>query len=300
MSFVMFAAGPTSSSRVRTLPLRALLGVGAVSAIVLLAAGTGLGMWLSQHVAPLAVGSASHSASLSASPLAPPFAVEQLGALSGRLFKLESQAGQLSQRIGLPPGAAPRPATGAAPAVPTRAARTDSGGPMLPPREEAEGLDVLQERLSVLELQMERVAEAASLQNLAQMRLPTRLPLVDVERVSGFGNRDDPFTGRRAFHAGLDFAAAPGTAIQAAGGGTVAFAGVKSDYGQVVEIDHGNGLLTRYAHASELWVRTGDLVAPGDAIAAVGSSGRSTGPHLHFEVLRHGEAVNPRRYLAGL
>ncbi len=296
MSFVMFAAGPTSSSRVRTLRLRALLGAGAVAAVALLAAGTGIGFWLSQQVAPSAAGSAVPETSLAA----PHFAVEQLGELSGRLFKLESQAGQLSQRIGLLPGDGPRSAAGATAAVPARAASTDSGGPMLPPREAAEGLDALQERLSLLELQIERVAEAASLQNLALMRLPTRLPLDDAERVSGFGNRDDPFTGRRAFHAGLDFAAAPGTPIQAAGGGTVAFAGVKSDYGQVVEIDHGNGLMTRYAHASRLWVKTGDLVAPGDAIAAVGSSGRSTGPHLHFEVLRHGEAVNPRRYLAGL
>ena len=310
MSFVMFAAGPSSSSRVRTLPLRTLLGAGALTALVLLAGGAGLGYWLSRQMVPPPVASAG-------STPATPFAVEQLGALSGRLFKLESQAGQLSQRVGLLPDAAPRPAPEtapvtapvtappAAPAVPAAAspapaARADSGGPMLPPRDETEGLDTLQERLSSLELQIERVAEAASLQNLALMRLPTRLPLGDAERVSGFGNRDDPFTGRRAFHAGLDFAAAPGTAIQAAGGGTVAFAGIKSDYGMVVEIDHGKGLLTRYAHASALWVKTGDLVAPGDDIAAVGSSGRSTGPHLHFEVLRDGEAVNPRRFLAGL
>jgi murein DD-endopeptidase MepM/ murein hydrolase activator NlpD len=118
--------------------------------------------------------------------------------------------------------------------------------------------------------------------------------------VSAFGNRDDPFSGRRAFHAGLDFAAAAGTPIHAAGGGTVSFAGFKAEFGQTVEIDHGNGLSTRYAHASVLKVKAGDIVVPGDAIAAVGSTGRSTGAHLHFEVLRHGEAVDPRRYLAGL
>jgi murein DD-endopeptidase MepM/ murein hydrolase activator NlpD len=124
--------------------------------------------------------------------------------------------------------------------------------------------------------------------------------LDDAEMVSGFGNRDDPLDGRRAFHAGLDFAATAGTAIHAAAGGTVTYAGVKADLGRVVEIDHGNGLSTRYAHASVLWVKPGDFVAPGDAIAAVGSTGRSTGAHLHFEVLHHGEAVNPRRYLADL
>jgi len=126
------------------------------------------------------------------------------------------------------------------------------------------------------------------------------LPLDHVTLGSPFGNRDDPFTGRRAFHSGLDFAAAPGTAIHAAAGGTVVSAGFRSDYGWVVEIDHGNGLRTRYAHASRLLVKTGDVVAPGATIAAVGSTGRSTGPHLHFEVLRSGEATDPRRYLAGL
>lgn len=297
MSFVMIAAGPSSSSRVRTLPMRALLGASAAAALGLLAAGAGLGFWASQLVAaPLAANPGS--------PAARPFAVEQLGTLSGRLFKLESQAGQLSQRIGLLQGDAVRPAPPAAPPaappVPARAARADSGGPMLPPRHEPEGLGALQARLASLEEQIERVADAASLQNLALMRLPTRRPVGDANLVSVFGNRDDPFTGRRAFHAGLDFAAAIGTAIHAAAGGNVAFAGHKSDFGQVVEIDHGNGLITRYAHASALWVKTGDFVAPGDAIAAVGSTGRSTGAHLHFEVLRHGEAVNPRRYLAGL
>ncbi len=290
MSFVMIAAGPSSSSRVRTLPLRVVLGAGVVAALALLLAGGSLGFWASQRVAPVL---APNPASLSARP----FAVEQLGALSGRLFKLESQAGQLSQRIGLLQGDAARPL----PAVrAARGTRADSGGPVLPPRQEADGLGALQARLASLEQQIERVGDAASLHNLALMRLPTRLPLADADLVSVFGNRDDPFTGRRAFHAGLDFAAAPGTAIRAAAGGTVAFAGLRPDYGQVVEIDHGQGLITRYAHASALWVKTGDLVAPGDTIAAVGSTGRSTGAHLHFEVLRHGEAVDPRRYLAGL
>ncbi|MDO9074827.1 MAG: M23 family metallopeptidase [Rubrivivax sp.] len=295
MSFVMIAAGPSSSSRVRTLPLRALLSAAVFGALGLLATGVVLGYWMSQQVeAPL---------DASAAPTPAPFAVEQLGTLSGRLFTLESQAGQLSQRIGLLQGHATRPAAPAAPAASTataRGVRADSGGPMLPPRPEPEGLDALQARLASLELQIERVADAASLQNVSLMRLPTRPPLDDVGMVSAFGNRDDPFTGRRAFHAGIDFAAPSGTTILAAAGGTVAYAGTKADFGKVVEIDHGNGLSTRYAHASALWVKTGDLVAPGDAIAAVGSTGRSTGAHLHFEVLRQGEAVNPRRYLAGL
>ena len=132
------------------------------------------------------------------------------------------------------------------------------------------------------------------------MSLPSRLPVESADLVSSFGNREDPLTGRRAFHAGLDFAAERGTLIRAAAGGKVTYAGFRSDYGWVVEIQHGNGLSTRYAHASRLLVKTGALVMPGDRIAAVGSSGRSTGPHLHFEVLRNGEAADPRHYLAGL
>jgi murein DD-endopeptidase MepM/ murein hydrolase activator NlpD len=132
------------------------------------------------------------------------------------------------------------------------------------------------------------------------MHLPTRAPVPEAELSSPFGNRGDPITGRRAFHAGLDFAAEYGSPIRAAAGGTVAFAGFRPDFGWMVEIDHGNGLSTRYAHASRLLVAARALVAPGEEIAKLGSSGRSTGPHLHFEVLRHGEPVDPRRYLARL
>jgi murein DD-endopeptidase MepM/ murein hydrolase activator NlpD len=185
-------------------------------------------------------------------------------------------------------------------------AKGGSGGPLLAPRPEplspgALGdLDALSERLAQIEAQIAQVSDAASLQHEAQMRLPSHIPVDRVEIASPFGNREDPLTGRRAFHAGLDFAATVGTTIHAAAAGTVAYAGFRPDYGWVVEIDHGNGLTTRYAHASRLFVHVGALVTPGDPIAAVGSTGRSTGPHLHFEVLRNGSATDPRRYLAGL
>jgi murein DD-endopeptidase MepM/ murein hydrolase activator NlpD len=132
------------------------------------------------------------------------------------------------------------------------------------------------------------------------MRLPTRLPVRGAELTSTFGNRDDPIAHRHAFHAGLDFAAERGTPIQAAAGGTVVYAGFRSDFGWMVEIEHGNGLTTRYAHASKLLVSQGMVVTPGERIAMVGSTGRSTGPHLHFEVLKRGSHVNPKQYLAGL
>jgi len=114
---------------------------------------------------------------------------------------------------------------------------------------------------------------------------------------SGFGLRSDPFTGRTAYHEGVDIASRFGSVIRAMGGGIVSHAGPKDGYGLTLEISHGNGYITRYAHCKALLVRVGDRVAKGQDVAQVGSSGRSTGPHLHFEVLRDGRAVNPSAYL---
>lgn len=296
MSVIMFAAGSTRGSPLRSVSIRALLLGGGLAAFGLLAIGAGLGYWLSVRV--LAPALPAQLAQERSRPVLP-FAVEQLGALSGRLFTLESLAGQLSARLGTVPGPIPKPASASASAT-----KPDgSGGPMLPPHPEldaSDGLSALQARLGDIEQLIARLSDAATLRSLALMRMPSRPPIEHAALVSLFGNRDDPLTGRRAFHAGLDFAAGTGSTIRAAAGGTVAVAGFRPDYGWVVEIEHGNGLRTRYAHASRLWVRAGDVVAPGEPIAAVGSTGRSTGPHLHFEVLRNGEATDPRRYLAGL
>jgi murein DD-endopeptidase MepM/ murein hydrolase activator NlpD len=115
---------------------------------------------------------------------------------------------------------------------------------------------------------------------------------------SSFGRRSDPITGRIAMHTGTDFSAPRGTPIFAVGAGVVTFSGRNGAYGNMVEISHGDGYKTRYAHAHELKVEKGDLVSKGQQIATVGSTGRSTGPHLHFEVYRNGMAVNPARYIA--
>lgn len=115
---------------------------------------------------------------------------------------------------------------------------------------------------------------------------------------SGFGRRVDPFSGRMAWHAGLDFAAPKGTDVRAVAGGVVVFAGRRGAYGKLVEVNHGNGYSTRYAHSSEILVAVGDVVRKGDLIATVGATGRATGPHVHFEVLKDGENVDPARYVA--
>lgn len=116
---------------------------------------------------------------------------------------------------------------------------------------------------------------------------------------SGFGFRADPFTGQTALHTGLDFPADVGTAIMAAAGGVVIAAHMHPQYGQMIELDHGNGLVTRYAHASKLLVAQGEIVKRGDRIAQVGTTGRSTGPHLHFEVMVDGVQQDPEKFLSG-
>ena len=116
---------------------------------------------------------------------------------------------------------------------------------------------------------------------------------------SGFGYRSDPFNGSAAFHAGLDFKGAIGAPIHAAAKGKVSFVGQRQGYGNVVEVDHGNGMVTRYAHMSAFRTTPGKDVLAGEVIGAIGNTGRSTGPHLHFEVRINDQAVNPRPFLEG-
>lgn len=119
-------------------------------------------------------------------------------------------------------------------------------------------------------------------------------PLKEMKRISSaFGERTDPFTGKSRFHHGLDIAAESGTPVYPASPGKVIFSGKKGGYGNMVEILHEDGLVTRYGHNSENIVKEGDIVSPSRAIAYVGSTGRSTGPHLHFEVLKEGKALDP-------
>jgi murein DD-endopeptidase MepM/ murein hydrolase activator NlpD len=127
---------------------------------------------------------------------------------------------------------------------------------------------------------------------------PTEKPVKDVMIGSRFGFRIDPFTGEKAMHTGLDFPAEVGTPILAAAGGVVVVQEYHVAYGNMVEIDHGNELITRYAHAAETFVKKGDIVKRGQKIASVGSTGRSTGPHLHFEVWVSGVPQDPQRFLA--
>ncbi len=165
------------------------------------------------------------------------------------------------------------------------------GGPLIALATSSNGaLDPRFERLGVSLARMSMLERG--LAGVPQY-LPASLEYIS----SGFGYRSDPFTGAGAFHAGLDFRGPYGAPIYAAAKGIISFAGVRSGYGNCIEVDHGNGLMTRYAHMSAFRASLGQAVSPGDVIGAIGSSGRSTGPHLHFEVRINDRPVNPRPFL---
>jgi murein DD-endopeptidase MepM/ murein hydrolase activator NlpD len=132
---------------------------------------------------------------------------------------------------------------------------------------------------------------------LSKKLLPSILPISAGWHSSSFGWRTDPFTGRSAMHEGVDFMVPTGTSIRASAGGMVVYSDMHPQYGNMVEIDHGNQVITRYAHCSKLLVKVGQMVRRGKEIALSGSTGRSTGPHLHFEVRYKGTAQNPVRFL---
>jgi murein DD-endopeptidase MepM/ murein hydrolase activator NlpD len=152
------------------------------------------------------------------------------------------------------------------------------------------GLNDREQKLSVLEsLLMSR--------SLSERVMPSGRPVEDGWLSSKYGKRNDPFTGKQEFHKGLDFAGKKGSEVIVVGDGVVTWAGNRSGYGNLVEVSHGNGYVTRYGHNQKHLVKVGDTVRKGQQIALMGSTGRSTGPHVHFEVMRDGKTVNPASYI---
>lgn len=169
--------------------------------------------------------------------------------------------------------------------------RSAQGGPLLKLATDRDGsVDPRFQRLGASLARMDALDR--SLAGIPQVQPANVAPVT-----SSFGYRSDPFNGSAAFHAGLDFRAPTGAPIYAAARGRISFVGRKQGYGNCIEIDHGNGLMTRYAHMSRFRVEAGQRVQPGDVIGAIGSTGRSTGPHLHFEVRVNNRPVNPRPFL---
>jgi len=173
------------------------------------------------------------------------------------------------------------------------------GGPLIEardPRALAAVLDVDEEFATRIHRAATDMSDMRSL-NAAAQKLPFFRPTSNPAMSSSYGVRFDPFTRRPAFHSGLDFPGAFHTPIMSTAPGVVSFTGVRSGYGNTIEIDHGGGFKTRYAHLQAISVRVGERVAIGQRVGAMGSTGRSTGPHLHYEVWANGRAQNPNRFL---
>lgn len=171
-----------------------------------------------------------------------------------------------------------------------RSAARAQGGPFVPWKGDQ----------GALTNELEHLADAMSRMEFLErslLTIPSGQPTGSPMLTSSYGYRRDPFNGHAAFHAGLDFPGRYGQSIMAAADGKISYVGQRQGYGNVVEVEHGNGIMTRYAHLSGFSARVGQKVARGDAIARMGSTGRSTGTHLHFEVRLNGQAVNPRPFL---
>jgi murein DD-endopeptidase MepM/ murein hydrolase activator NlpD len=220
----------------------------------------------------------------------------RLGELQARMMRLDGIGERLAKLAGLKPAELPSLQPGEAPG---RGGAESSTMPSRP-LSVSEFTDMLENLARQVEERSDqlRVLEALAVQDSVNRKfMPTLAPIIDGWYSSNFGYRIDPFTGERSFHEGIDFPAEPGTRVVAAASGKVVAAEVHPQYGKMIEIDHGNGLISRYAHTSQMFVKDGDLVVRGQRIATVGSTGRSTGPHLHFEVRLNGVPQNPARFL---
>ncbi|PXW94594.1 murein DD-endopeptidase MepM/ murein hydrolase activator NlpD [Sphaerotilus hippei] len=249
---------------------------------------------------------------------------QRVGEMQAKVIRLEAVGARVSGLAGLKPeelraldeagkeaaaqASAPPAAASAVPAAAkvsqaSASRATGLGGPYLP-ASPSPSLQQLNDWIDQVDADADLRNDVFTLvesrlleRKLEQLVVPSMAP-VSGPVGSGFGFRYDPFTGRAALHTGLDFPAPSGTAIHAAAGGKVVAAEWDGAYGQALMIDHGNGLVTRYAHTSAILVKPGELVRRGQRVAQVGSTGRSTGSHLHFEVLLGGVPQNPARFLA--
>lgn len=219
----------------------------------------------------------------------------RLGQMQGQLLQLDS----LGERIAGLAGVKPQESK---PPQPAKTGSDGRGGPLVRPDSLTQ--DALQRALDEMSRQVEvRGDTLTTLENrlfeerIRKSLLPTSMPVTGGSLTSNFGWRPDPFTSQPALHEGIDFIAEPGTPILAAAAGIVQVVERHPQYGNMVEIDHGNDLITRYAHATQTFVKPGEFIKRGQKIASVGSTGRSTGPHLHFEVRISGVAQNPMRFL---
>lgn len=228
----------------------------------------------------------------------------QLGELQARIMRLDSQSERLAKLAGEKKELTNNQSftKQIANPVTNHAPQANRGGPLVlnAPLSEFDLQKNIAELTEKVEFETEYLSdlEAKLLrQSVLKDTLPNSSPINAAFNSSSYGWRIDPFNGNKAFHEGLDFSADLGTPIFAAAGGIVTNAEQMPDYGKIVKIEHGSGLETRYAHISKFLVKVGDRVEKGQKIAEVGSTGRSTGPHLHYEIRLNGNALDPRKYL---
>jgi murein DD-endopeptidase MepM/ murein hydrolase activator NlpD len=220
--------------------------------------------------------------------------IDQMGELYARIINLDSQTERLQ-------GILRKQMVGKDKVPKLDEKKGSQGGPFkndnLTSQDLQKAINNLMVKIEAREDLYNSMESALLKQSVLKDTLPSLKPVNIPYSSSSYGWRHDPILGVRAFHEGLDFSAAQGEQIRATASGIVIFAGKAPDYGNYVKIQHGNGLETRYAHCSKLLVKNGDLVSKGEVIALVGNTGRSTGPHLHYEIRLNGNSLDPRQYL---
>jgi murein DD-endopeptidase MepM/ murein hydrolase activator NlpD len=315
MAFVIWSRRSMSSQRIRFVEAKTARIIAVIALIALLIAALALGIAIGTTFSRGHLGEEQQLASRRS------FEIEQLGHINASIVELAPRVDGLVARLnelrdfdarlrgvngnGNAPGVhdVPPLPDGQDPTV----SLDGAGGPELPARncksehaQEGTPRQRLKRAQSTVECLNDEISEletATLAHYTAWMAFPGRDPAPGARYGSPYGNRIDPFTGHLSFHPGVDLVAPTGTTIFASAGGRVIQAGERSGYGNAVDIRHGNGMVTRYGHASKILVQTGQYVMPGQPIAEVGSTGRSTGPHLHFEVIVGGAQLNPRPYL---
>jgi murein DD-endopeptidase MepM/ murein hydrolase activator NlpD len=306
-SYLLGARGHLSSGSVRFVTHRSALVMASGAAVVFSAIALAAGVAIGMHMVSSTPGGTTVD-DRGAHHTTRDYVVGEIGKLSASVAQFEPRIAHLAKQVGELRHLQTR-LTGKK-AAPRKSANDidpdGEGGPMLPPRHCPDAASpttqanarIMQQQIDCIGALLTVLEREAIAHANAWATIPGRTPIDGARFSSAFGNRMDPFNSRLGFHSGVDLVAPTGTPILATAGGRVIFAGEKDGYGHVVEIDHGNGLVTRYAHASRLIVQAGDVVLPRQHIADVGSTGRSTGPHLHLEVLENGAPVNPARYMA--
>jgi hypothetical protein len=315
MAFVIWSRRSVSSQRIRFVEARTARIIAVIAIIALLIAALALGIVIGTTFGRSHLGEETALATRSS------YEIEQLGRIDAALIELAPRVESLSTQVGelrdfdarLKGANGTSSASGVhdVPPLPDNddpsVSLDGAGGPELPPRvcdagrartgNPRQRMKTAEKVVGCLDEKISLLQNATLAHYAAYMAFPGRDPAPGSRFGSPYGNRFDPFTGKLSFHPGLDLVAPTGTPILASAGGRVIQAGERNGYGNAVDIRHSNGIVTRYGHASKLLVQAGQYVMPGDEIAEVGSTGRSTGPHLHFEVIVDGAQLNPKPYL---